>query len=418
MRGLSMDATIRRSIVSGKIGSPPSVPIAHRALLAASLSSGGQSVISGIPDSMEIRATLSACKAFGADIIFEEGVADVFGAPELSAPSSLDCTPSGIALRLFLPLASVFDSDVLFTGNISSDENLEPFRAYLDRLGADCFISGGKLPMKVRGPLKENRLVYPSRLGTPFFSGMLFSLPLLGVDSEIGVEGNFQRSDLVEATIDLMLRCKVGVNRHFEDFLEIEGGQYYDPLGKYEIPGSAYCSSFLVLAGALCGKVKVSNAGISPVFESLLSKFSAQVQSSNHVILSSAGSLEAATLDAVSLGAYLPHAIVLASIANGKSTFENYGSIPSHMKRTTGILTRELSKMGAKTSSDKGNLSITGGNLTGAVLDPEGNATAAMCCALASLCAAGKSQLTGVECITGRHPWFFRDLAGLGAIIR
>jgi len=413
-----MDATIRRSIVSGRVRAPPSIPMAHRALLAASLCPGGQSVISGLPDSAEVRATISACNAFGADIVCEGGVADVFGAPSLLAPSLLDCTPSFSTLRLFLPVASLFDSEVRFSGSVACPGTLKPYCAYLERLGAECVENAGKLPIRVRGPLKESEMVYPSRLGTAFFSGLLFSLPLLETDAEIGIDGSFSRGDLFDATLDLMLRCKVEVQKPFDDFLVVEGGQYYDPLGKYEVPGSAYLSSFLILAGVLCGKVKVDGAGRNSVLGGMLSSFSASVQFNDSETISSAGFLDAAKLDVPSLGAYLPHAIVLASAADGKSTFENYASLPRPMKRTAGILVRELSKMGVKASEEAGSLSIMGGNLSGEVLEPEGDATAAMCCVLAALSAKGASQVKGADCISARSPGFFRDLASLGAIIR
>jgi len=391
--------------------------MAHRALMAASLSPGAQSVISNLPDTPEIKATIFACNSFGADIVFDKGVADLFGAEELIAPKAVDCTGSGTTLKLFLPLAALLDSDVQFTGSVHS-RSLEPFCAYLESLGAQCAGTFGKLPIKVLGPLQETEIAYFPQLGTCFFSGLLLSLPLRAIDTQMGVDGKFVRSELVDATIRLMKKCKVDVQSDVEDVFSIPGGQSFEPLGDYAVPGSAYLSSFAVLAGALSGKVSVRGVSESGGLKNTLSAFGASAQFSDESISSSAGTLSAANLEAASVGAYLPHALILSSVAEGESKFANFSSLKGALGRTARIAVRELGRMGAVTREEEGNLFVAGGSLSGAEIEPDGDAAAAMVLSIAALCAQGPSRIKGAECILNRNPHFIRDMVSLGAIMR
>ncbi len=413
-----MDITVRRSIVSGDMAAPVSIPMAHRALAAASLSPAGQSVISNLPDTPEIKATVSACNSFGADIVLDGGVADVFGAEELFAPKSVDCAGSGATLRLFLPLAALLDRGVQFNGNLPSKVSLEPFCAYLESLGAQCAGTFGRLPIKVQGPMQETEMVYLPRFGTGLFSGMLLSFPLREIDSEMGIDGKFVRSEIVDATLSLMGKCGLEAQFELENVLMVPGGQSFEPLGDYAVPGSPYLSSFFILAGALSGKVRVQGAGESAPLKRMLSSFKAQASFSEGAISLSAGSLFSAELDSESLGAYLPHALLLSSVAEGESSFSGFSSLKGALGRTARIMARELGRMGAVVREEEGSLFVQGGSLAGAEIEPDGDAAAAMCCSVAALCAKGPSRIKGAECILARHPNFIRDMARLGAIMR
>lgn len=415
-----MDRTIRRSIVSGKIRAPPSAAMAHRAVFAASLSPEGHSVLSRLPLLSGVEATISACRAFGADIVSEGGVLDIFGARSPVAPNRFDCNESNTTLKLMLPLASLFGQEVGFVGRGRlAAKKLEPFAAYLSRLGASAEASeSGKLPLRLKGPLAESQLVYFPKLGTQFLSGILLCAPLREVDTEIGIEGRFASPEYLSATVELMKKCGIQIEQPSEDYFLVAGGQEFSSLPDFEIPGSAYLSSFLLLAGAIAGKVKVEMMPHPGALEGIFLKFGAAARQEGSLFVASAGTIEGAELDALSLGSYLPHAIVLASLSLEETRVSNFLMLPARQRQHMRLLVRELSKMGLKSQEEGAGLLLSGGKLSASDIRPEGDAVVAMSCAAAALAASGPSRIIGAECVEKSYPGFFKDLASLGAIIR
>ena len=144
--------------------------------------------------------------------------------------------------------------------------------------------------------------------------------------------------------------------------------------------------------------------------------FGAGVTIRERKISVSTGSLSALELDAAEAGMYLPHALVLASVANGKSKIGNLHSLPRRHLTRASKLAGELGKMGAKIEREGDSFSITGGKLVGARIDHSKDPAVAMACAAAG--ARGTTVLDGVDCVERAYPGFFSDLAALGASVR
>ncbi len=413
-----MQREIRRSIISGKIAAPPSAPAAHRALLAAALSEE-QSVISNLPISQNINATAEALNSMGADILLEGSTADVLGAPKLSLPARLDCQESNSTLKLLLPLASLFGTETTVVGaGALAKQPLAPFSLYLERLGATCGSESGNLPLKLCGPIQETELVYPAKLGSAFLSGLLLACPMRDFDTEIGIEGILQQRENQQVAFDKARRCGIEFQLFEEDFIYVSGSQSYGALGDYRVMGSCQLSSHLLLAGALCGRAAISGAPKCPQLEAIFRSFGAVASAAEGQWLSSAGPISGAELDFVSLGSFLPHALVFACLAKGETKISGISALKGRQEKRMRLMVRELSRMGASIKESEGALAITGSKLSGAQLEPEGDAAAAMPLAVAALAASGPSTLSGAECVARAYPGFFSGLSSIGAIIR
>lgn len=414
-----MDLLIRRSLLSGTVVAPPSVPLAHRALVAASLATG-HSVISNLPASPELSSTLSACRAFGTDIVTQGAVADVFGAEEPAFQGIVDCGQSNTTLKMFLALAGTLDGRASFVGGRGlSAKPLEPFLGYLKRLGCSVQSGTGRLSATVGGPMAEAQLVYFPKLGTQFFAGLLMGSPLRGTEVEIGLDEPFYDRYLPDATLGLMRQCGIGCEESEEkDYIYIPAGQEYSPLPDYAVPAGRAASSFLLLAGALCGKVIVTGAKKDEKFAGLLSKFGAAVRFGEGQAVASAHSHSGAQLAAPELGSFLPHALVLAASSGEQTEISGISQLGFAQKRRLRLLLRELSRMGLKSAEEDGSLLLSGGKLAGVEILPEGDPSVAMACAVAGLAAEGQTKITGAECTERSFPGFFALLSSLGAIVR
>ena len=413
-----MKREVRRSILSGKILAPPSTAMAHRAILLATLCPG-QTVVSNVPQNDGIKATIGACEAFGADIASEKDVVDVFGPDRLSAPQTVDCGSSNTTLKLFMPIAALFDSVVSFAaeGGVSS----RPMGDYADYFGAlsvSADAPTGYLPIKIKGPIGPGGIVYFPRFGSQFLSGLLLAAPLRNEDTSIAIAGKMHGGEYVEGTVELMEKSGITFLESENDFYYLNGPQPYAPPEEMIVPGSAYLSSFPLLAGALAGKAEVRGVAATAGMKALFSGFCAKVDLGEGKLSSSISALEGAQLDAEKLGQYLVHALVLASTATGETRIANAKKLKGRQERRMRLMVRELMRMGAKISETEGGIAIVGGKLSGAEIEPEGDPKVAMACSVAAIAAQGPSMINDAECIGESYPGFFSDLAALGAIIR
>jgi len=391
--------------------------MAHRALLLSTLTPG-QTVVSNLPSLPGTASTIAACRAFGADIAQSGGVADVFGPEELAAPLSFDCGGCNSTLKLFLPFAASFDSEVKISGSPRmSAKDLSPFFGFLDAAGAETAYQGA-LPAIVKGPFSAQEQIYPGQLGSQFLSGILLCAPLLGQVASIGLDGSVPGRHYVLDTISLMKEYGIEFYSDKDELISLPGGQAYSPPSEIKVPASPYLSSFLLLAGALSGKATLTGSCDWQAHCNVFREFGAGVTIRKHEISVSAGSLSPMELDAPGTGMYLPHALVLASAASGKTKIGNLHSLPHRHLVRAQKLCQELGKMGAKIEREGDSFAITGGKLVGAKIDPGRDAAVAMACAAAAVCAQGPTVINDSECVSPSYPNFFRDLVSLGAIVR
>jgi 3-phosphoshikimate 1-carboxyvinyltransferase len=417
-----MQIELRRSILSGRIRAAPGRAYAHRALAAASFSPG-HTLVSNLPPGDDIAATVEACRGFGADIVTAEGVADIFCDPRLlSAPLGVSCRESNTTLKLFMPIAAAFETEVGFSCSAERASQLvAPFTAFLSRCGAEVAFQGneGQVPFSVKGPMKEEEMVYYARMGTQFLSGLLLAAPLREKDSAIIVAGHMGGWHFVEETISLLEMCGVEFESKSSELVALAGDQPYNAPLEIRVPGSTLRESFFLAAGALCGKVEVEGLPAAARLESVMKSFGAGAKSEDGLFTASAEPLSSpGEVDARQLGSFLLPAVVLAAGSSGETKFTGMGFLEVRQRARALTLLEELSKMGARVETYPDAFVISGKVLSGTEVDCQGDARVGMALAAACLAAKGSSRLLSSECIEREFPGFFRDMASLGAIMR
>ena len=104
------------SILKGEIKAPPSKSMSHRALIAAALSNG-ISKISNVAFSEDIIATIKALEQIGATFKIKKDIVIVKGVKSIKQPHrAVDCNESGSTLRFLIPIFSLCNKEVIFTG--------------------------------------------------------------------------------------------------------------------------------------------------------------------------------------------------------------------------------------------------------------------------------------------------------------
>lgn len=414
-----MDKEIRRSILSGGLPAQPSRALAMRAIILSSISPSKTS-IPNVPSSPDVTAAADCCRQLGAKIAAKEGGMEITGVESLAAPS-LDVGASISAFRLLLPVSFLFREDTKFSGSPAFGERkIAPHAEYIASqcLGISYKGQEGNLPLSIRGPLSSTDIVYPASLGASLLSGILMFAPLTEGYAKIGIDGGIWGYETIGGTMTLLEQCGVECADLDGQAISLLATEDFSAPSELRVPPSHCEPSYLLLAGALCGKVEIAGMRPAPKLEYVLRAFGATASYSEGRFTSSAGSLTGAKIGADDAGSYLFHAMVLAASSEGKSEIVGMAALPARQKKSAVLLARELARMGAKfTPTDEG-MEIEGARLVGAEFEPEGDSHVAMACSAAALSARTASIIYGAECVEGRHPLFFKSLISLGGIVR
>ena len=251
-----MNITIQKGKAKGTVTAPPSKSMAHRLLISAGLSEG-ESIIHGISDSQDVKATMKCLCALGAECRIENGTAFVTGinARHAKPLSSLLCHESGSTLRFFVPIALLSGNNVMLEGAPSLFKR--PMEVYetLCRERALYYSKDGE-SLAVKGPLHAGDFRVKGNISSQFISGLLFALPLLDGDSTITITTPTESRSYIGLTIDALATFGVCVEWKDDHTLFVKGNQRYMPT-EATVEGDYSGAAFFAALTALGGEVEI-----------------------------------------------------------------------------------------------------------------------------------------------------------------
>ena len=224
-----MRIRIEPSHLHGMIEAPPSKSMAHRLLICGGLAEG-TSVIHGISDSDDVKATLSCLSAVGAAYQKNGSTAEITGTDIRSVPSEihLDCHESGSTLRFFIPLCLMSGQKITLTGTKKLlSRPLDIYEAICKEQGLHYL--HGSDSVEVCGRLSSGDYKIPGNISSQFISGLLFALPLCGGDSTISIIPPIESRSYLELTMEALAAFGVKVCWTDDKTILVRGHQHYKP---------------------------------------------------------------------------------------------------------------------------------------------------------------------------------------------
>jgi 3-phosphoshikimate 1-carboxyvinyltransferase len=413
--------------LKGEVSAPPSKAYTHRTMIAALLSKGS-STISNPLISDDTLATMSAIKAYGAQIETQKNRFIVKGAESLQTPKSpIDCGESGATLRFMIPLAALACSQSTFLSALPPSRPISPLLQSLERLGVKCSVRSGRRGSKIKVPgggIKGGKTSIRGDITSQFLSGLLFACPKAKMDTEIAVTTNLESKSYVQMTIEVLRRhgIRISASSNLRS-LEIPSNQEYKPFD-HEIEGDFSSAAFLVAAAAITfSKVKVRNIAKhstdgNKVIIDLARKMGSNVGIEKNTMTIQGEQLNAVDFDAMDTPDLVPVVAVLACYSNGTSRIYNATRLRYKESDRLASLHAELEKMGGRIILRKDGLIIRGPcEMHGAKIDSHNDHRIAMACAVAGLGATGETEIENSECVSKSYPLFFDDLKSLGGDI-
>ncbi len=464
-----MNATIMASELRGTVRAISSKSQVHRMLIGAALAD--QPVwlnCRGL--SNDVIATMNCLKSLGANVVYtyrlapslEKEVSDsIYGhtvrlvneedvlrvTPLTGVPKKavLDPGESGSTYRFFTPLVAALGVETHFNlhGKLPSRPMDDLWRE-MERHGVTISDKGTDHPV-LTGQLTSGEYRLPGSVSSQFFTGLLFTLPLLNGDSRIAIEGKLESAGYIDMTLDALSTFGIGIERG-ADFFAVSGGQ------KFKVPempddgrvvdinfypeGDWSNSAFWLCAGAAKGEVGVSrlmlpsHQGDSAVVEILrrmgadVSVQEAIINDTNTVKASawkrdgatiSACARKGITVDVSDIPDLVPALAVAAMAAKGRTVFENAGRLRLKESDRIASVCAAVNALGGKAFAEGDLLIIEGGERPkGGTVDACGDHRIAMLAAAAAPWCTGMVKIIGAEAVDKSYPGFWHDFASLG----
>lgn len=421
-----------------------------RYLLNALLAEG-ESVLLAPALSDDTAVLVRALRALGADARWEpdaalEGrwnlrVTGVAGRPHTPPDGVLRVGNAGAVLRLLLGIGALLP-DVRFETDHPDSLGRRPNADLLDALRSLGVMAaarepGGLLPITLYGGPPRGGAVSVSGLSSSqYLSALLYLAPLLPAGLDISVTGGLRSQPLVRATLRALAAAGIQIDaaadlRRFH----VPGGQRFQPR-YYQTPGDSPSTAAL-LAAALALRSPLRIIGLAAQDDDVIALLAAcetlGVPFANRPdadIPDAPLSLDAGArphagspamvrrIDGDALIDSVPALVALACFLPGETRFENVATLRVKESDRIYDLCAELTRAGADVTPHPDSISVRGrpaGLAGGATVHAHDDHRLAQALAIAAIRCQRGLTIIGADAVAKSYPWFFDDLARLGA---
>ncbi len=402
--------------LNGTVTPPPSKSYAQRAL-AVSLLAQGESTIGNVEFCDDTYSAMNMIEALGAKVTKSDATTLKVTGGLNPVSSALFVGESGLATRLFTPIASLCSMPIIIDGHGSILKRpmtmmIEPLR----QAGVSVEDTNGFLPLKVCGPLSGGEISVDGSVSSQFITGLLLALPLAAQDSTLYVNRAVSLPYL-DMTIDTAKRF--GVEISHKDYREfyIAGSQKYTAT-EFNIECDWSAASTLLVGGAIAGSVTINNISMlskqaDREICTALVRAGALVESQGTSLTVSRRELHAFDFDATQCPDLFPALVALAAAAEGVSTIKGAERLIHKESNRALTLQEEYAKCGIKIELDGDIMRVEGGEIQSARVNSHNDHRIAMSLAVAALRCDDMIKIDDSEAVSKSYPNFFEDLESL-----
>ena len=388
---------IKPSVARGEIAAPPSKSVAHRALIAAALSSG--STVDNILLSDDIKATINGLSALGADVgVFNNSVT-LGGFSALTASDvHINANESGSTLRFLIPIAMLCNREITFSGaNRLFSRDLSVYEKIAKEQGIKFFKTQGSLIVK--GNLKSGEYCVRGDISSQFISGLMFALPLLKGDSVIRFTTPLQSKPYVNITIDVLSRFGIDIKPEQNGYFISGNRQYHncDITVEGDYSNAAFLDAFNLLGGDVSVKgLSVDTAQGDSIYKTFFSLIK-----------------QGGTFDLSDCPDLAPVMFALASEFSG-AHFTGTSRLKIKESDRSAAMEAELRKFGAKLLITNNEVIVEKSVLHTPDVSLDSHNDHRIVMALSILASRYGGIITNAEAVNKSYPGFFDDIKKLG----
>tara|TARA_B100000035_G_scaffold10706_1_gene9072 strand:+ start:4716 stop:6035 length:1320 start_codon:yes stop_codon:yes gene_type:complete len=366
--------SLKSKCLSGKLSVPADKSISIRALLISSICFGNTK-ISNLLESEDVKNTLNCLKHLGVKILKKGSQFEVFGEGGFfkDPQKELFLGNSGTGLRLLIGLLSTRNINVNFTGDQSlSSRPMMRIVEPLKKMNVTIKHNNGYLPIKIE---KNNDSSLPLKYSLEIGSAQVKSAILLASLNLSGatiVKEKFPSRDHTE----ILLKYLGADIKKEKNIITLKSPNFLKPKDLF-VPGDFSSAAFLIVAALITkgSKIIIENVGLNFFRTGLLEvlkNMNAKINISNKKLLNGeiVGDIFVESSDLVStevnseitprLIDEFPILFVAASFASGKSTFKGLEELKFKESDRLKTMADSLKGAGVELGLKKDSLEVIG----------------------------------------------------------
>lgn len=420
-----MQVTIEPGHINGTVKAPPSKSMMQRACAAALLHHGTTTIL--YPGySNDNKAALRVIEHLGAKIVRQtEDSITIESNGIHPVADHIDCAESGLAARLFIPIAALSNTALTISGHGSLlTRPMDEFATLLPQLGVQLSNFNGHLPVTLQGPLQAKSILVDGSLSSQYLSGILFALAF-STTAPLTIEVHQLKSKpYIDLTLDILNRFgKTITHNNYETF-------YIDPAQFEEkkdititIEGDWSNAAYWLVAGATIGDVFIQDLHISSLqadkkIAEVLTLAGANVQYHETGVHITTSAMQGFEFDATDCPDLFPALSILAAKCNGESYITGIHRLWHKESNRIESITEMLHQFGIMYSIEDDAICVRGrSKFDYATIDSYNDHRIAMAAAIGALHAKAPVTIIGAEAVNKSYPDFFKTLISLGVSV-
>ncbi len=404
--------------LEGTVTAPPSKSLSHRALICAGLSKG-ESFVENIVYSEDIIATMTALESLGVSFKKKQKGLLVKGVKRLRLGNHVvNCNESGSTIRFLIPLFSLTNKEVHFTGKASLLKRPQTiYEDIFEKLEKPLVYKNSKLV--VNGSVEAMEYKIKGNVSSQFFTGLMFALPLLEDDSTIIIDGPLESKSYIDLTISVMEEFGVEI-KEIENGYFIEGNQTYHP-NNYRIEGDYSQSAFHLVGGVIGGYVETKDLNHESVQGDLaiidiIQAMNGKVVFTENGYITELSKTKSTVVDINDCPDLGPIVALLASLSSGTTRIINAHRLRIKESDRIKSTVETLQLLGANITSEKDDIIVRGRKMLagGVTVDSFNDHRIAMMVSIASSRCEKEVVLTNATAVNKSYPHFFEDFKSIG----
>lgn len=421
-----MIAEIRPSGISGIVQASPSKSAMQRACAAALLKKG-TTIIHNPGHCNDDKAALRIIESLGARLEIKDKFIQIYSDGIDPATTKFCCGESGLAIRMFTPIASLSNQAMTISGEGSLlSRPMHFFNAVLPQLNVSISSDNGKLPLRIQGPLQPKNIEVNGAVSSQFLTGILFAYSAADAkDISVRVK-ELTSKPYIDLTLEVMkdFGLKVPENRNYAEF-------YFDNRTilsarsdlNYTIEGDWSGAAFILVAAAISGSITVSglrnhsSQADEQVME-VLRMTGAAIHVTDNAISVTKKELHPFDFDATDCPDLFPPLVALAANCKGLSIIRGLKRLRYKESDRGKTLQQEFYKLGTRIELNGDEMQIYGNRsvvVNNPSLDAHNDHRIAMACAVGGLNANVPVTIRGADAIEKSYPDFWEHLRQLHA---
>jgi 3-phosphoshikimate 1-carboxyvinyltransferase len=420
-----MTTIVSPSIINGTLAAPASKSSMQRACAAALLHKGTTHIHNaGI--SNDDKAALDIIQQLGATVGFKSDYIEIvskgFGRKNVSETKTINCGESGLSIRMFSPIAALSSSTINIIGEGSLQKRpMDFFDEIFPQLGIDIISTNGKLPLQIKGPLQPKSITIDGSLSSQFLTGLLFAFGDAATETVTITVVDLKSKPYIDLTLNIMQHFGYNiVNDNYERFVISPKVNKENEKINYTVEGDWSSASFLLVAGAIAGSVKLSGLDIhsaqaDKAIMEVLKLCGVKIDISKEFIEITKANLHAFEFDATDCPDLFPPMAALAAYCKGTTKIKGTHRLAAKESDRAKTLQDIFGKMGINILLENDEMIIEGSAIKSAEVSSHHDHRIAMAAAVAALGADGNITITEADAINKSYPQFFEDLKQLAS---